>query len=373
MTTKQYIGARYVPIYIGVHDSAKTYEPLSIVSNANQTKTYTSKQKVPAGIDLENQEYWAQSGYFQDGIATLAATISELASSNAPIAKVTKTDDGATLSIEIPNSYDAGNSYNNGYALNTLFDCGIYIINCSKCAEVPEALSNYTHPVTLSIEKFTFKSGDKTYYIQQIVSDNGIYIRNDINGTWSAWASAVSVTTGDGLTTESGKIVANIGDGLQIADSKIAANVGNGLEISNGKIAVNLINAIKEGTWTADAKQSTAFSFSDCIYYRYPDNRIFVYFTTDDMELDGNSYTGTGVRNCTLPAARALNHAYSVKGAMNQVDTSTGNILNTCDVTITFNENGEFTYFSIANPTNTAYPSGTYGAVTFEYYGSPRL
>ena len=52
-----YIGARYVPKLVGEWDSTKetAYEPLIIVTY--QGNSYTSRQYVPAGIDISNTGY----------------------------------------------------------------------------------------------------------------------------------------------------------------------------------------------------------------------------------------------------------------------------------------------------------------------------
>ena len=59
MDVRQYIGARYVPLFADPieWDSTRTYEPLTIVQH--QGASYTSRQYVPAGIDIDNETYWA--------------------------------------------------------------------------------------------------------------------------------------------------------------------------------------------------------------------------------------------------------------------------------------------------------------------------
>lgn len=63
-----YIGARYVPKLVGEWDSTKetAYEPLIIVTY--QGDSYTSRQYVPAGVDISNTEYWALTGNFNGQI-----------------------------------------------------------------------------------------------------------------------------------------------------------------------------------------------------------------------------------------------------------------------------------------------------------------
>lgn len=68
ITHKQYIGARYVPIFGRkdeesiLWDNTGTYEPLTIV--LYQGNSYTSRQYVPIGVEITNQEYWANTGNY---------------------------------------------------------------------------------------------------------------------------------------------------------------------------------------------------------------------------------------------------------------------------------------------------------------------
>ena len=64
MSVSQYIGARYVPLFADplTWDITKTYEPLTIVYY--QGNSFTSRQAVPAGIDITNSNYWALTGNY---------------------------------------------------------------------------------------------------------------------------------------------------------------------------------------------------------------------------------------------------------------------------------------------------------------------
>src|SRR5699024_3445323 len=55
-----YVGHRYVPKIMGEWDKTETYEGLSIVTNKGTS--YTSKKRVPKGIDILNEEYWVVTG-----------------------------------------------------------------------------------------------------------------------------------------------------------------------------------------------------------------------------------------------------------------------------------------------------------------------
>lgn len=99
----QYIGSRYVPIFGRKGedsiewDNSGTYEPLTVV--LYQGNSYTSRQFVPVGIEITNEEYWAETGNYnaqinqyrqdvadvKDQISTANANISNI---NTQIGKI---------------------------------------------------------------------------------------------------------------------------------------------------------------------------------------------------------------------------------------------------------------------------------------------
>ena len=64
MSTTQYIGARYVPVFADPAEwnDSRTYEPLTIVMH--EGNSYTSRQFVPSGIDITNDKFWALTGNY---------------------------------------------------------------------------------------------------------------------------------------------------------------------------------------------------------------------------------------------------------------------------------------------------------------------
>lgn len=64
MAVREYVGARYVPLFADPlqWSDTRTYEPLTIV--ANQGNSYTSRQFVPTGIDISNEDFWALTGNY---------------------------------------------------------------------------------------------------------------------------------------------------------------------------------------------------------------------------------------------------------------------------------------------------------------------
>lgn len=68
MATKEYIGARYVPLFADPADwdKTKSYEPLTIVCHAGNS--YTSRQYVPTNIEITDESYWALTGNYNSQV-----------------------------------------------------------------------------------------------------------------------------------------------------------------------------------------------------------------------------------------------------------------------------------------------------------------
>ena len=75
MSATQYIGARYVPLFADplTWDITKAYEALTIVYY--QGNSFTSRQAVPAGIDITNDTYWALTGNYNAQIEQYRAEV----------------------------------------------------------------------------------------------------------------------------------------------------------------------------------------------------------------------------------------------------------------------------------------------------------
>lgn len=91
MSVREYIGARYVPVFAdpAEWDATRTYEPLTVVTY--QGNSYTSRQAVPANIAITNTVYWAQTGnynaqveQYREEVATFDGRIEELEDTVSP-------------------------------------------------------------------------------------------------------------------------------------------------------------------------------------------------------------------------------------------------------------------------------------------------
>lgn len=70
MATMKYIGARYMPKFMGTYDATTAYEALSVVDNGAGT-TYVANKPAPAGTPLSDTEYWSIYGASSGAILDL--------------------------------------------------------------------------------------------------------------------------------------------------------------------------------------------------------------------------------------------------------------------------------------------------------------
>lgn len=78
MGHKQYIGARYVPVFANPVEwnKALSYENMTIVTYLGNS--YTSRKPVPAGVDIGNTEYWVNTGNFNAQVSEYQQQVTEL-------------------------------------------------------------------------------------------------------------------------------------------------------------------------------------------------------------------------------------------------------------------------------------------------------
>lgn len=117
MSVREYVGARYVPVFATPIDwnSANTYEPLTIV--LHEGNSYTSRQAVPAGIQITNTAYWAQTGNYNAQIEQYRQDVAALAS-RFPVS-VLDGGTGGTDAATARSNLDAAQADG---ATNTLYD-----------------------------------------------------------------------------------------------------------------------------------------------------------------------------------------------------------------------------------------------------------
>ena len=106
MSMHTYIGARYVPKFVGTYDPTQQYDALEVVDNGSGT-TYIARKTVPAGTPLNNTDYWFVYGASSGAIISLQNQV------NALITDVDKLK--TTKYVFIGDSYGNGSGNNNGW------------------------------------------------------------------------------------------------------------------------------------------------------------------------------------------------------------------------------------------------------------------
>ena len=83
MAIRQYIGARYVPRFTGLHDITQSYEALDVVDNGSGT-SYIAKKPTPAGTPLTDTDYWFIYGSTNGAIINLQNQIDDMKDGTVP-------------------------------------------------------------------------------------------------------------------------------------------------------------------------------------------------------------------------------------------------------------------------------------------------
>ena len=79
----KFYGLRYVPLFLGVWDNTNSYDALCVVEN--NLNSYTSKQFVPSGIDINNVDYWALTGNYNAQVQFYNDKVDDLINGNIPL------------------------------------------------------------------------------------------------------------------------------------------------------------------------------------------------------------------------------------------------------------------------------------------------
>ena len=105
-----YVGNRYVPKIMGEWNKNKLYEPLSIVQY--QGNSFTSRQYVPVGVEITNEEFWASTGNYNAQVEHYRQNVVNLANdvNNINNEVITARDDESTLSARLENDQQEVNA-----------------------------------------------------------------------------------------------------------------------------------------------------------------------------------------------------------------------------------------------------------------------
>lgn len=148
----QYIGARYVPLFADPLDwsANNEYEPLTIVTN--QGNSYTSRQFVPKGVELTNEQFWVETGNYNAQIEQYRQEVQNIKNSlntKAPL-------NHASESTE----YGIGNALNYGHVRLAVDDTPMNSDSNDGVAATPKMVQK-----SLGSNIISFKASSSEAYI----------------------------------------------------------------------------------------------------------------------------------------------------------------------------------------------------------------
>lgn len=117
---QEYIGARYVPKFMGTYDATQIYEALSVVDNGLGT-SYISKIPTPAGTPLTDTDHWAIYGASSGAIIDLQDQIDNINNTELPAIQADVDDLSDKLDLINNRRFVfIGDSYNEGTVNNVV-------------------------------------------------------------------------------------------------------------------------------------------------------------------------------------------------------------------------------------------------------------
>lgn len=224
-----YVGHRYVPKIFGEWDNTNVYEPLSIVQY--QGASFTSRQYVPVGVELTNEEFWVSTGNYNAQIEQYRLDVRNVEDSIETVEEnVTKnTNDILSINNDIT-------TIENG--LTTI---GNRIVNVLEMVETPETITDWIPVINEAIEK-AYQLKTQVYfpsyeYIVKPTQENFIILQNGVNLV-GANNAVIKVSDNNPdffylMTGKDGRLVGCTIDGLTIDTN--AANQTSQVTTANEK------------------------------------------------------------------------------------------------------------------------------------------
>lgn len=177
-----YIGERYVPIFANpIEWNINTqYEPLTIVTY--QGNSFTSRQYVPSGIQINNNEFWAQTGNFNSQLGSLQ---NQLNTNTQDINNLKSLQSQPKYTVFVADSY--GDSPTGAYSWTALISQ--YLIN-TNYSVVQQSGSGF---LTTSPPSFTALLDNVDINIRDYVTDVVVETAlNDYASSKSAWVTGIN-------------------------------------------------------------------------------------------------------------------------------------------------------------------------------------
>lgn len=164
-----YVGHRYVPKIMGDWDNTQIYEPLSIVQY--QGNSFTSRQFVPSGIEITNEEYWAVTGNYNAQVEQYRQDVrnleSDIANFNDDIVEITNGQNSNVKMLDSLGVYVVNFGVIPNDATVDNHDAIINALNYAKANNIATIIfphgEIYTSPISLEGYQYLKFKGQSSY------------------------------------------------------------------------------------------------------------------------------------------------------------------------------------------------------------------
>ena len=331
MATTQYIGARYVPLFAEPieWDKTKQYEPLTIVTH--EGNSYTSRQFVPTGIEITNEEFWALTGNYN---AQIEQYRKEVTAYDGRITTAQDTADSAKTSADAANAAvtaEHSRAEAKEAEIKSIADTNktdiAHIDSQLACTTGSELLNKLTAETNRATSRETELDASVNETKAQLAGTSDSVLLNKIKAV-SEKFPVVTTDLADGAVTASklsNNAISSIFAGLTVRrfDSSDTKADNEGLVVPNsscrlagywipelGMLVINALNSDKANFPKVGNGATSAIRLPS--YVNYPTSDLFVsraaflvwtsssnFSTWESMTINSKGYVGSATTNFT--------------------------------------------------------------------------
>ena len=249
MSVREYIGARYVPKFMGLYDPTEDYEALSVVDNGLGT-SYISKVPTPAGTPLTDTNYWIISGSTNGAIIQLQEEVNRIKDNATVAAMQSNTDLAAGDVTRTSGFYNAADGGAATYIVDNVGVAdGIFNIGLSN-----GLIAHLVYGDDVNILQLGAHNDGLT--------DDTLIIQSALNNARHIIIPEGTFLISNTLVPVAGNVISGSFDGFDRSKStiKTTSNITM-FRFSNGSITINNLELEHENTQTAPVCDFTAAKY----------------------------------------------------------------------------------------------------------------